>query len=101
MNVIKRICCALGLHNWKLVRDTGVHKYEQCLSCQKRRVVVRYWGHQPRDIKWEETGEFSGGLKTPPSRVQARTYREKLEPPKINCGGGNAKSLSEKTNEKN
>jgi hypothetical protein len=46
-------------HDWRVVKDTGMHHYECCDFCEKRNIRrVMSGGHQPRDLHWLETGEW-------------------------------------------
>lgn len=50
----------LGFHRWRTIEDTGLHWYQQCDICQKRR-IVSFGGrnvHQPKDTSWIATGKF-------------------------------------------
>lgn len=42
---------------WKTVRDTGVHRYEEC-PCGRRRVRRVGSGYQPIDRQWVEGGDW-------------------------------------------
>jgi hypothetical protein len=50
--VQKQVCDLLHIHNFKTVRDTGKHSYQQCDGCGKRRVVSADGGYQPIDTEW-------------------------------------------------
>jgi hypothetical protein len=50
--VQKQVCDLLHIHNFKTVRDTGKHSYQQCGGCKKRRVISADGGYQPVDTKW-------------------------------------------------
>jgi hypothetical protein len=41
------------LHKWITVKDTGKHRYKECVKCEKRKLVVMYpGGQQPIDRDW-------------------------------------------------
>lgn len=55
MNVL----CWLGLHHWRMVRDTHKHQYYECHRCQKRTVIESFpWGYQPIDSGWLLGGDW-------------------------------------------
>lgn len=52
--MIGKLLCKIGIHSYKLVRDTGVHGYFECKRCSNR-VVKRAKGSkgfQPIDKRW-------------------------------------------------
>lgn len=60
--------CALGLHRFAVVRDTGLHHYRRCARCGARDVVrLAPIGHQPVDYHWLETGEWFDWGKVEPA----------------------------------
>lgn len=47
-------------HQWRTIRDEGVHRYEECVKCKKRQVVATHIkGGGKVDEKWLAGGEWS------------------------------------------
>lgn len=44
--------CEVHWHKWRVEKDTGAVRYEECRRCWKRRAVVVVAGHQPLDYEW-------------------------------------------------
>lgn len=42
------------IHKWKLVSDTGKHRYYECSACSARKVLISFSpeGYQPLDKQW-------------------------------------------------
>ena len=36
--------CIIKIHKWKLIKDTGKHRYYECLKCRKRKVNTMFRG---------------------------------------------------------
>jgi hypothetical protein len=71
------VCIALAVawrrpFAWRVVRDTGVHRYLEHPSGRRRIDRVRL-GHQPIDRHWLATGEWSPGRgAVPGDRARSR-----------------------------
>ena len=50
--------CRIGLHRWRIARNTHVHIYKECRRCRHRIIVRVAWGGQPVDEQWLRTGKF-------------------------------------------
>ena len=56
----KSVVCWLGFHSWKIVKDTGIYHYRQCLKCGMRDIFpFRGGGYQPVDKQWLDTGVWT------------------------------------------
>lgn len=68
---LRRALHRIGIHYWRMVLDTGLHWYQECDQCHKRRIcLIGKYGYQPRDEQWIETGkfrEFAPPRPTPPA----------------------------------
>jgi len=56
------------LHSWTIKKDTGMHKYEECVICSKRRITAPLsGGYQPIDKQWLDSGIFAAMANPPGS----------------------------------
>jgi hypothetical protein len=42
----------IKIHNWKVVKDTGITKYYKCKHCGRKQVRQKLGGYQPIDWKF-------------------------------------------------
>lgn len=71
-------------HQWEVVKDTGVNRYEHCTTCGERRAYRHSsgGGHQPIDRQWVATGEWFSWHNLKPTAGSGTRI-----PSRINPGG--------------